>query len=99
LANERISETCPHCQNHDTLSVHVFQRYAHIFWIPFFPIGKTGASQCSHCKQVLKPTQMPAGVRLAYDNVAARAKMPYWTFAGVVVFGVLIILAILMDGK
>ena len=73
--------------------MYVFQKYAHIFWIPFFPLGKSGASQCGHCQQVLKAKQMPSDVRLAYDNVAAKAKIPYWTFAGVAIIAIIIIIS------
>jgi hypothetical protein len=72
--------------------MHVFQRYAHIFWIPFFPIGKTGASQCGHCKQVLKEKEMPSSLKMAFDDVKSRTKTPYWTFAGVAIIVVLIVL-------
>ena len=92
VANESIAESCPSCKNQNALQMFVFQRYAHIFWIPMFPIGKSGASQCGHCKQVLKSKQMPADVKLAYENVAAQAKIPYWTFAGLAIIAVLVIM-------
>jgi len=93
VATEDIAETCPSCTNRNTLRMYVFQKYAHIFWIPFFPLGKSGASQCGHCQQVLKSKQMPSDVRLAYDNVAAKAKIPYWTFAGVAIIAIIIIIS------
>lgn len=77
------------------MNVYVFQRYAHIFWIPFVPIGKTGASQCSHCKQVLKLKQMPGPLRLAYDNVALRTKIPFWTFIGAGLVALVFLIAVL----
>ncbi|GGA97126.1 zinc-ribbon domain-containing protein [Puia dinghuensis] len=98
LSREPVAESCPHCQNYNTLTVYVFQKYAHVFWIPFFPIGKTGASQCAHCKQVLKSKQMPPTLRLAYDNVATQAKTPYWTFVGVAILAVVIVIGMLASG-
>ena len=37
-----------------TVELSVFQKYAHFFWIPSFPLGKAALNQCSHSKQVLK---------------------------------------------
>src|SRR5258708_8267647 len=98
LAKETISESCPHGQNANSIDMYVFKRYAHVFWIPFFPVGKTGASQCGHCKQVLKLRQMPSSLRMAYDNVAARSKTPYWTFALSAIIAALIINGIIQSG-
>ena len=91
VAKEAISEPCPHCQSNNALDMFVFQRYAYLFWIPFFPAGKTGASQCTHCKQVLKLKEMPSSLRSAYINLAAKKKAPLWTFAGTALAGLLII--------
>lgn len=91
LAKESISGSCPHCQQPNSIDMYVFQRYAHIFWIPFVPIGKTGVSQCAHCKQILKLKEMSSSLKLAYQEVSRQTKTPYWTFIGVALVGVLII--------
>lgn len=30
---------CAYCENESTQRISVFGKYAHIFWIPFFPMG------------------------------------------------------------
>lgn len=82
LKAEITSDTCPNCNTANSIQMNVFQRWAHIFWIPFFPIGKTGVSQCLHCRQVLKLKEMPASLKLSYDNLKTQTKIPVWTFAG-----------------
>jgi len=82
LKSEITSDTCPNCNTANSIQMNVFQRWAHIFWIPFFPIGKTGVSQCLHCRQVLKFKEMPASLKLSYDNIKAQTTIPVWTFAG-----------------
>ncbi|WP_121810131.1 hypothetical protein [Mucilaginibacter kameinonensis] len=82
LKSEITSDTCPNCNTANSIQMNVFQRWAHIFWIPFFPIGKTGVSQCLNCKQVLKLKEMPASLKLSYDNLKVQTKIPVWTFAG-----------------
>ena len=91
LKTEFIAEPCPNCNTQNKMQMNVFQKWAHIFWIPFFPIGKTGVSQCTHCQQVLKLKQMPPMLRMSYDNMKSQTNIPIWTFSGV---GVIIVIAI-----
>jgi hypothetical protein len=98
LAKEPISVPCPHCQSSNTIDMYVFQRYAHVFWIPFFPVAKTGASQCGHCKKVLKLKEMPSSLRVAFNEVKSRTKTPLWTFIGVALIGILIINGAIASG-
>jgi hypothetical protein len=88
LATEQVVDACPNCNSRNTVHISVLQQWAHIFWIPLFPFGKTGVSQCTHCKQVLKLKEMPAGLRLSYDNIKAQTKTPVWTFAGLMLIAV-----------
>jgi hypothetical protein len=97
LAKEALTDKCPNCGTQNSLDMYVFQKYAHLFWIPFMPIGKTGVSQCSHCKQVLKQKEMPTQLKAAYDNVKAQTKTPVWTFIGLALVVVLITSAIIGD--
>ena len=97
LAKEALTDKCPNCGTQNSLDMYVFQKYAHLFWIPFVPIGKTGVSQCNHCKQVLKQKEMPAQLKAAYDNVKAQTKTPVWTFIGLALVVVLITSAIVSD--
>jgi hypothetical protein len=82
LVTEGVAEQCAHCYSNNAIQMSVFQRYAHVFWIPFFPVNKTGVSQCIHCKQALRLKEMPAALRLSFDNLKLRTKTPYWTFSG-----------------
>jgi zinc-ribbon family len=42
--------TCPHCQTNVSMNYSVYSKYAHIYWIPFFPISKTNIIECRSCK-------------------------------------------------
>ncbi len=90
LAKENIMEKCPHCQAQNSIDMHVFQKYAHIFWVPVFPAGKKGVSQCDNCKQVLTTKQMPAALKLDYENLKAQTKTPLWMWSGTLLIGLLI---------
>jgi len=97
LATEHVTESCPNCKTHN-LYISVLQKWAHIFWVPVFPIGKTGISQCTHCKQVLQLKEMPAAISMSYDNIKSQAKTPVWTFSGIAVI-ILIFVFATIHGK
>jgi hypothetical protein len=87
---------CPHCNSSELYAV-VYQKLAHIFWMPIFPMGKTGATSCVHCKQALKENEMPANVKPAYDQVKAAAKTPLTAYWGIAVLLVLFIIGRFAD--
>jgi len=99
LAKEILIEKCQNCGKQNNIEMHVFQKYAHVFWIPFFPMGKTGVSQCDHCKQVLKLKEMPPSVKASYDNLKAQTKAPVWMFSGLALLAVLITIVVISDRK
>ena len=99
VAKEPIADPCPHCQSSHTLDLYVFQRYAHLFRLPFFPAGKTGVVQCAHCRQVTKLREMPSPLRSVYSALAEKKKAPLWTFTGLAIIGVLILVARVQSGR
>ena len=90
LAKEVLMDKCPNCGQQHSIDMHVFQKYAHVFWIPFFAMGKTGVSQCDHCKQVLKLKEMPESLKSSYETIKAQTKTPIWMFSGLALVAVLI---------
>jgi zinc-ribbon family len=90
LAKETLTDHCPNCGTQNSVELFVFQKYAHVFWIPFFPMGKTALSQCDHCKQVLKLKEMPALLKSSYEVLKTQTKTPAWTFAGIGIVAILI---------
>jgi zinc-ribbon family len=75
-------EKCPHCGTEGSLIMSTYSRYAHIFWIPFFPLGRSSATQCQHCKQVLEAKQMPASIRQHHEVALVENRIPIWQFSG-----------------
>ena len=87
LKSEITWDQCPSCGKANCVQMNVFQRYVHLFWIPFLPAGKTGVSQCTNCRQVLQLKQMPPSLKLSYDNLKTNTKTPLWNFIGIVLIG------------
>jgi len=90
LAAELLNDKCTSCGTQHSTDMHVFQKYAHVYWVPMFPLGKTAVSQCDHCKLILKHNEMPASLKSSYEDVKSRTKTPIWMFAGLAIIGVLI---------
>ena len=97
LAKEVLIEKCPNCGTQNSIELYLFQKYAHVFWIPFFPIGKTAVSQCEHCKQILKLKEMSSSLKTSYENLKSQVKTPIWTFAGIALLAILISFGIWND--
>lgn len=97
LGKEHLIDKCPNCGTQNSIDIYVVQKYAHVFWIPFCPTGKTGVSQCSHCKQVLNRNEMPSHLATRYENLKAQLKTPIWTYLGLAVIAGLFIIAVISD--
>ncbi len=91
---EGISGNCPHCGN-SKLSVQIFIKSGHVFWIPFIPLGKSTYLYCEHCKLVLEEDKIPAEFAGQAEQIANGTKTPKWTFAGLGLFVFLIFFAII----
>jgi hypothetical protein len=100
LKSARLTHvTCPQCGTTGSMTASVFGQYAHIFWIPFFPIGKTGGSQCQHCKHVLKEKEMPPSVRAGYLGLVKETKVPIWNFVGLAILAISITVGAYSSGE
>jgi hypothetical protein len=97
LAKEVLLDKCTFCGTSNSIDMYVFQKYAHIFWIPFFPFNKTGISQCDHCKQVLKSKEMPPSLKESYNILKAQTKTPIWMFSASAIAAFLITMGIISD--
>jgi len=81
---------CRNCSNQNTIHFSFYSRHVHIFWIPMFPIGKFGESQCSHCKQALSYAKMPNDWKQEYRSLKRNVKTPFWKYTGLALFLLLI---------
>ncbi len=90
VVRETLIDKCPNCSTPYSVDLNIVQRYFHVFWIPFFPVGKSAASQCNYCKQVLKKNEMPAAFLASYQNLKSNAKTPIWMFSGIALLTILV---------
>ena len=60
--------TCPHCQNNVEMNFSVFGRYSHVYWIPFFPIGKENILECNSCKSTYHLKDLPETIKQKFNQ-------------------------------
>ena len=94
VANNIISQECPKCGTENSTRMFIFQQYAHIFWIPAFPVGKKVVTECDNCKQVIRKNGFPKNFLPEYEALKASAKTPWWTFIGLVLLAIYIMWAV-----
>jgi hypothetical protein len=86
------NQHCEHCGS-GSLRAHTVVNYLHMFWIPLFPIGRSVATECTHCKSVLKGKEVTKAIKDEAHRQQAVAPVPRYLFMGtvglVVAFGVL----------
>ena len=88
------NETCPHCGQQGSMVMSTFTRYAHIFWIPLFSVGRFSLSECKHCRQVMEVKQMPPQISAYHHRNLAETRLPLWQFTGLALVAVAIFFGI-----
>ena len=86
---------CPLCNESAIFNFSVYGRYAHIYWIPFFPIKKICVVECQNCKLTYDVKKMPENVKTKFETNRdiASVKTPITHFSLTIVFGLGIIFA------
>lgn len=81
---------CSYCEEGDTQRISVFGKYAHVFWIPIFPIGKKAVAECTHCKRTIEQKEFSPELKSLYQENKNKAKRPIWHWFGLGIFGLLV---------
>jgi hypothetical protein len=81
---------CPSCGQSSSTEMYVFSKHFHLFWLPMFPIGKTGVAQCEHCKKVTAKKEMNGEMLEKYNELKSQTKPKIWQFAGLLLLAILI---------
>lgn len=73
---------CPGCGQAGGLRSSIFTRYAHLYWIPFFPYEKPAVTECTHCQQTWTDKDLPAAVRAPVLALKRASKAPRGHYSG-----------------
>lgn len=102
LHNGKINHvTCPNCEKETSMTYSVFGKYAHVYWIPFFPYSKVSITECDSCKRTFEATELPDSIRqkLKVENERHSIKYPIWFFSGLFIIAALVAIGIYMSGE
>lgn len=88
---------CPYCEHVENQNMSIFGRYAHIMWIPFFPVGKTQVAECTRCKRTYDKSDFSEKMRLISKELKGRVKSPVWMWAGLGIVGLLFLSSTLIS--
>lgn len=90
---------CAYCEYGDTQRISVFGKYAHVFWIPIFPVGKKAVSECTHCKRTIEQKDFSPELKALYREHKGAAKRPFWHWLGLIIFGLFFALIASIGGS
>ena len=85
---------CPSCEVYKWADIMIISRYAHFYWIPFFPIDKEANVICKTCG--LKRDGMTFNENLVnnYSEIKHKFRHPLFTYIGLAIL-IFMLLAIL----
>lgn len=89
--------TCNHCQNADIQRVTVFGKFAHVYWVPLFPMGKETVAECQHCKKTIPYSAFNLDLQQASAAIRTRVKTPLWNWSGLMAVGGLFLLVNIIE--
>jgi len=90
------NNTCNRCEKRFVLELVVLQDYAHFFFIPFIPAGKSGAIRCTNCGLEISNHDLSPADELTYKELKKETTTPIWTFSFVCVLLCLLVIPLLL---
>ena len=73
--------TCPNCNNDTAMNYSVFGKYAYLYWIPVFPIGKENVLECNSCNKTYNLNELPDQIKRKFET-EKHTGLPLQHFAG-----------------
>jgi hypothetical protein len=89
---------CPYCEHTGNQNMSIFGRYAHIMWIPLFPIGKTPVAECVRCKRTYVSSEFSEKMHLIGGELGSRVKSPLWMWAGLMLIAGIFAISSIFSG-
>jgi hypothetical protein len=90
LKDGQISNvTCPNCENLTSMTYSVFGKYAYLYWVPVFPIGKVNVLECNHCKRTYDLKELPEQIKRKFE-IEKHNGIPILHFSGLAVIACII---------
>ena len=90
---------CPNCEKESAMTYSVYGKYAHLYWVPFFPMGRTNIVECNSCKATYDVKDLDQKIKDKFSQELERnpVKTPIKHFSMVGVIA-LIIVGVVING-
>ena len=85
-----VNVNCPNCEDGRSMRYVIFGKYAYLYWIPMFPMGKEYVLECVNCQKTYNLKELPDPIKEKFKLEKADAKYPLWYFSGLAVLAVII---------
>lgn len=79
---ESIFERCKECNQSNVQEVLVFQKYGHLYFIPFLPSGKEVVVRCRNCQNRIREKELSLELYRSSEEVKKHVKTAWWTYTG-----------------
>lgn len=73
-------KTCACSSESDTVHMHLYGRYAHVFWIPAFPAGIRARVSCQRCGAVIEEKDFGEALQHRCAELKKQVRVPVWHF-------------------
>jgi hypothetical protein len=93
---DQITMRCPSCEVHTPTDLMVYSRYFHIYFLPISPYSKEAYVVCNKCGSKRSGLPFDRDLFSNYNEIRSRFRHPFYTYAGVAIFGGIILLAMVM---
>ena len=93
---DEIIMRCPVCDVHTPTDLMVYSKYFHIYFLPMSPYSKEAYIVCNRCGAKRSGLPFDRDLFSNYDEIKSKFKHPFYTYAGVVIVGGLILLSVVM---
>ncbi len=81
---------CPNC-GHRSLYMTLYHKYLHIWFIPFFPLGKIAEAKCTACYRMWEEPEMDGAIAGGVEEVKQGTSAPRYLFSGLYVAGIIVV--------
>lgn len=81
---------CPNCDTNTSMTYAIFGKYAYIYWVPLFPMGKENILECNNCHKTYNLNELSDTIKTKFEFEKQGAGIPIWYFSGIGVIALLI---------
>ena len=87
---------CPYCEHYDCIELFMVSNYAHMFYIPYLPVDKSGLALCSHCGRKIIEVNFSKKLREKFKEELKIYHHPLKMYTGFIILPGAFIVAIIV---